>query len=101
MGSPHKTALAREWVHSHEEDQGDTRVFRPASYVFPPSRGRERLDLREGGELMAQSPGPDDRSTRQHGSWSFDGRELRIEQAGSKTVLKVQSVSPDKLVVSR
>src|SRR5262245_50526487 len=28
------------WVHSREEDAGGVRVFRPADYQFPPSRGR-------------------------------------------------------------
>jgi hypothetical protein len=36
------------WVHSHEEDTDDETVFRAADsgYAFPPSRGREALELR-------------------------------------------------------
>ena len=41
--------LIGSWVHSHEEDTATEQVFRRAHYAFPPSRGREALELRSDG----------------------------------------------------
>lgn len=32
--------IFKHWVHSHEDDTKDIKVFRPVDYKFPPSRGR-------------------------------------------------------------
>ena len=37
--------LQQEWVHSREEDTPTEMVFRPASYDFPPARGRKSFAL--------------------------------------------------------
>ena len=51
------------WTHSFEEDEGGLLVYRPTgTFAFPPSRrGRETLVVGDGGELIEQTPGPDDR----------------------------------------
>ena len=49
------------WVHAHEEDEGDVRVYRPAGYDLPPARGRRGLEFRPGGEVIVYGPGPADR----------------------------------------
>jgi hypothetical protein len=49
--------LFRRWMHSHEEDEGDLRVYRPASYKFPPARGRRGLEFKPDGELVLYGPG--------------------------------------------
>ncbi len=56
--------LAQHWVHSHEEDTEEEMVFRPASYPFPPSRGRKSLQLEPGGRLATKRTNLVDGSVR-------------------------------------
>jgi len=94
--------LQRAWVHSHEEDSGNVLVYRPADFDFPPARGRDALDLRPGGELRYGGPGPDDRPVSLTGKWTFDGNAVTLEVPGRNTErLTVQSIEPDKLILSR
>jgi hypothetical protein len=94
--------MHQEWVHSHEEDHGDDMVFRPASYPFPPSRGRRSICLKAGGVLTRGGPGPTDRRTTSEGRWEIEGRTMRLYALSSATPteeLEVVSASPDCLVL--
>ena len=96
------SALARAWVHAHEEDEGDLLVFRPADYPFPPARGRESLTLGPNDELTRGGPGPDDRRVTESGTWRIDGRQLVLRAPGRpEERLEIVSVDPEKLVVRR
>jgi hypothetical protein len=92
-------------VHSHEEDTETEMVFRPAGFDFPPSRGRRAFELRAGGGLVEEGPGPADRRAQAHGTWRLteDGALafVRPDEATPHRVLKLVSVSPDRLVVRR
>ena len=72
------------WRHSHEEDSGDVRVYRPADWAFPPARGRRGLEFRPDGKMLVLGPGPDDRP---------ETRE------GSRDELEIVSLEPDRLTV--
>jgi hypothetical protein len=98
---PH--ALNQTWVHSHEEDRPGETVFRPASYAFPPSRGRKSFQLAPDGQLRGAGPGPDDRTVPSQGTWSMSGPGvLTMKSAdGGTTEMKIISVDKDKLVVKR
>jgi hypothetical protein len=90
------------WVHSHEEDTEGEMVYRPASYAFPPSRGRAALDLHADGSYSESTPGPTDRPESADGTWELDGEELRLNGAdGSKRVLEIAAASGGRLVVRR
>src|SRR6266568_1530281 len=94
--------LHQEWVHSHEEDRGGEIVFRPASYPFPPSRGRRSIDLCRDGTLKHARPGPADRRQLSEGRWEIDGHTLKLYPAeGAKPAeeLRIVSASPDRLVL--
>jgi hypothetical protein len=97
--------LARNWVHSHEEDATGTMVFRPATHHFPPSRGRRSFELRADGTLVNKGIGPDDRSIVGGGSWTLNDRgELVLNADNGKTgstKLQVLEATPDKLVLKR
>jgi hypothetical protein len=92
-------------VHSHEEDTGTEMVFRPAGFRFPPSRGRRSFELRAGGHLIEAGPGPADRRAESGGTWRLteDGALAFAGQAGAAPhrVLRIVSVGPDRLVVSK
>lgn len=95
-----KELVARGWTHSHEEDSGDRRVFRPSERDFPPARGRESFTLKSGGTLEQVGPGPDDRSVSTAGTWSVSGDRLDLHPYGSSPRhMIVESVDSDQLIV--
>ena len=97
-----RAALSQEWVHSHEEDTADEMVFRPASYAFPPSRGRRSFQLNPEGKLVAFGIGPDDRSVQSEGTWRLDaGNDLILQTATGKRAMPILRVERDKLVVKK
>jgi hypothetical protein len=94
-------AIARHWVHSHEEDEGGTQVFRPADFPLPPARGRDALALDSDGTLRRSIPGPDDRSSQlPTGSWKLDGRRLILRQeGGERKEFSIEGLASDKLLL--
>ena len=88
--------LMRHWVHSHEEDSGDVRVYRPPDYDFPPARGRRGFELRPDGELLVYGPGATDRPEATTARWSASGSG-RVKLGDEE--LEIVSVSPDRLEV--
>ena len=91
------------WVHSHEEDDGDELVFRPAGYGFPPARGRTALDLRADGTYTERAPGPVDVPVEHEGSWSLDGDRLVLAAADDRPrqAFTVGAVDAGRLTVRR
>jgi hypothetical protein len=89
--------LHGHWVHAHEEDSGDERVFRPASHPLPRSRGRQELELRPGGTFVERHPGPVDVPVESTGSWSLQGDQLTL----GDEVWTVADASPDRLTLKR
>ena len=73
-GRERADAVVGHWVHSHEEDTDAEMVYRPASYAFPPSRGRTSFDLRADGSYVERSPGPGRRPRRVEGLVVTGGR---------------------------
>ena len=61
--------IFRRWIHSREEDQGGTLVYRPKDYPFPPARGREGLEFRENGGFISYQIGPTDGGLAVPGQW--------------------------------
>jgi len=102
---PTPSSLCGRWIHSHEEDDGDTQIFRPSEHTFPPSRGRRCLDLRRDGSLLETHAGADDRAVTARGRWELDGRRLRLfADAAARTPdreLEVVKLEPDRLVIRR
>jgi hypothetical protein len=100
-----RDALEQKWVHSHEEDTSDETVFRPASYRFPPSRGRKAFQLDGDGKLVNFGIGADDRTVQSEGRWQLDDRNRLTLQAAtpgmSPSVMQLLHVGRDKLVVKK
>lgn len=95
--------LEGEWVHSHEEDGGQTQVFRPAGWKLPPSRGRRSLTFAPEGNLGGSSIGPDDRKLVRSGKWRLlaDGIIEATAADGTVMRLKVLDIQSEKLVVEQ
>jgi hypothetical protein len=97
-----RRVLVRRWLHSHEEDTGAEVVYRPASWGFPPARGRSGFELKQDGTLLHIAPGPADRPQESAGRWRLDGNLLVLEAKAvgeAPRTLHVVSASEDRLVV--
>jgi hypothetical protein len=100
-----RNSLHQQWVHSHEEDTETGMVFRPASFAFPPSRGRTAFTLKPDGSLVEIGIGPTDRRLESQGIWKLedDNSLLFYEKAGTKPKrsMKIVSLDKERLVVKR
>jgi hypothetical protein len=99
-----RAALRGRWIHAHERDSVDEMVFVPADSELPPSRGRQTLDLGEGGEAREGGPGPTDRPESRAARWELtDDSELVIRGPGGKEAwrARVASVDADRLVLDK
>jgi len=97
-----KETLCRRWVHSHEEDAEGQKVFRPAEFPFPPSRGRLSFELAADGSARVRHPGAGDRSVGSRGHWKLEDDVLELDTPKDSTrrrVYAVVSSSAEKLVV--
>jgi hypothetical protein len=96
-------ALAKRWVHVHEEDTETEMVFRPADRPLPPSRGRTAIEIRPDGTYVEEGPGPTDRPEATSGTWSVEGDTLVLAapESGQGRVLRLASAEPDRLVVRK
>ncbi|MFD1874880.1 hypothetical protein [Hymenobacter bucti] len=68
---PQAKNLTQTWRHSQEEDQGEMQVYRPASYAFPPARGREGYTFAPGGQLTKLAIAPTDGTLPLPGCWRW------------------------------
>ncbi|MFD3000072.1 hypothetical protein ACFS7Z_06850 [Pontibacter toksunensis] len=71
--------IDKTWLHSFEEDNGDTLVYRPNTYEFPPSRGRTGFMLESGGVIKRYEIAPTDGLEEKLGEWEvIDKRNVQI-----------------------
>ena len=70
----------------------------PAGYAFPPSRGREAIELHPDGSYAGSVPGPVDKPEATEGEWTLeDGSRLRL----GDRVLEITEAAGDVLKVRR
>jgi hypothetical protein len=84
VGAYSEASLHGRWVRSNEDDTEHEVVFRPASYAFPPSRGRTSIEFRPDGTYVESSPGPVDVPEGSTGRWSLEGNRLVLEAGGGR-----------------
>lgn len=103
MASPLRLSeLTNSWVHSHEEDTPTGKVYRPADYPFPPSRGRSGFALLPDGTLLEAGPGPVDRIEKKKGVWNLRDQTLQLKEEGSGTrEIKIESLEPGRLIIEK
>lgn len=92
------------WIHSREEDQGDVQFFRPEGFAFPPSFGRDGMELRPDGSFVQDDIGPADGIVRTHGRWTLEapGRiAVRFDGAREDYAFTVVGVDATLLRVSQ
>lgn len=78
--------LEGTWLASHEENRGDTLVYRPNTYKFPPARGRTGFALKPYGRFEQFDIAPTDGLKGREGTWTADGdTRLRIHLNDGQT----------------
>lgn len=101
---PQAKALVRAWRHSQEEDQGAVQVYRPATYSFPPARGRDGLTFEPNGRLSKLAIAPTDGMQSLPGRWSWESAHVLHLQVNGQPAqdyrLEVVELTPQILKVS-
>lgn len=78
--------LEGTWLASHEENRGDTLVYRPNTYKFPPARGRTGFAIKPFGRFEQFDIAPADGLQGREGTWTADGdTRLRIHLADGQS----------------
>jgi hypothetical protein len=96
--------LQKRWLHSHEEDSDTEMVFRPASFKFPPSRGRAGFDLKGNQSYVDIGIAPMDGPQETTGTWKLQGDQLQLFSQSSVTptrTLQIVSADKNRLVVRK
>jgi hypothetical protein len=99
-----ETVLFRHWVHSHEEDTATERVYRPATWPFPPSRGRTGFDLKPDHRCAGFGIAAADGVEEYAATWELDDDDrLTIYDEGRRAVqvMRLVSVKDDRLVIRK
>ena len=93
--------LEGTWLASHEETRGDTLVYRPNTYTFPPARGRTGFALKPYGRFEQFDIAPTDGLAGRPGTWTADGdTRLRIHLTdGQSPDYTLEIISLDKQVL--
>ena len=82
---PSLKALHGTWLHSREEDQGDTLVYRPNTYKFPPTRGRTGFAIGPNGRFTQYDIAPTDGLQGRPGIWTLrPENHLHIQLSGAE-----------------
>ncbi len=93
------------WIHSHEEDTAEAKVYRPSHYPLPPARGREGFEIKENGEFVQYGIGPDDRPQIVAGRWKAEGANrigVSLKDRGRKSyTLDIVSCDENILRIKR
>jgi len=95
--------LYQHWLHSHEEDTESELVYRPATFDFPPSRGRVGFEFLPSGTCAIFGIAPTNGSQKSDCRWSFENaKNLKIIisfESGETNTLYIKNIEKDKLVI--
>ena len=99
--APALKQLEGTWLISREENSGDTLVYRPNTYAFPPSRGRTGFAIKPFGRFEQFDIAPTDGLAGRAGTWTADGgTRLRIHLAeGTEPDYTLEIISLEKQVL--
>ncbi|HEX8425175.1 hypothetical protein [Hymenobacter sp.] len=74
--TPISELTGRTWLLSYEESQGNVEVYRPDTYVFPPSRGRTGFKLDANNSFTQLDIAPADGIWPRPGKWVLLGTDI-------------------------
>jgi hypothetical protein len=91
------------WLHSYEEDSGTVKTYRPETYNFPPSRGRQGFKINKDSSFVLYSIAPTDGLDSAVGKWKTGGNVLKIKFDSEKINthnVELVTVKPEKMQVT-
>ncbi|MFC7446639.1 hypothetical protein [Rhodococcus daqingensis] len=94
------TQLCGRWGHSFEEDHDGIRVYRPAGFDFPRSRGRGGIEFRPDGSYVDWVVGRGDANEAHEGTWVSGAGNESLEvttEAGEHRVVRIVQHEADRL----
>lgn len=95
--------IFNHWTHSHEEDTQGVMIFRPSSYKFPLSRGREGFEIEPNGEFVAYKIAPTDGIDKFTGKWKAKKKDIIIVSLDNNNIkpyqIKIISVTNEVLKI--
>lgn len=94
-----RESLLGEWVHSHEEDEPGSKVFRRSGHPFPPARGRDAIELKADGTAVVGGPGAADVPEEETGKWELENETILLDAGGKVRVLEVVACGAERLEV--
>lgn len=91
--------LCRRWLHSYEEDDPKTLVYRPDDFKLPPARGRDGFEFRADQSCLGIGIGATDVPVEYQARWEFhDDGSITIYEA-STPVKVIRVVGEDRLEI--
>lgn len=97
--------IFNHWIHSHEDDTKDIKVFRPSTYNFPRSRGRIGFEFKKNGEFIEYRIAPADGLVKLHGHWRLlEKNKIEIQFKDKKIkpyLIMIISVDEDILKIKK
>lgn len=93
--------LYQHWIHLYEEDDATQQhqAYRPATYTFPPARGRDGFEIKENGVFVAYPIAPTDGNLTIEEKWAVHVDELIITGEHTTYGFKIISLTKEKLVL--
>ena len=100
-----RSCLVGRWMHSHEEDTAEVTVYRPATYAFPPARGRTGFEFGADGRATYLGIAAADGSTRIPARWELTAEDVvRVtpeDPRAQPKIITVLSCDPERLTAGR
>jgi len=98
---PYKSDLYQHWIHSYEDDiiNQEHRTYRPATFPFPPARGREGFEIKENGVFVSYPIAPVDGNLTIKEKWTLNNDELTVTGKTTTNKYKIISLTKEKLVL--
>ena len=97
--------LFQQWKHAHEEDTKELKVYRPSSFDFPLSRGREGLNIHRDGTLVQTLIGASDLPEEVKAKWQLKHKSNLLIRPFEKNrptqEWEIIEVTKDKLTIKR
>lgn len=90
-------AIVGKWIHSNEDDTAQHEVYRPESFNFPPSRGREALVINKDKTFEFITIEPNDTRKKTPGKWALVDGMYQFTLDGYKTVTFTATLDDNKL----
>ncbi|MDR4511924.1 MAG: hypothetical protein MRJ93_09505 [Nitrososphaeraceae archaeon] len=95
--------IYNHWIHSYEEDSLGKKVYRPSTFKFPPSRGRQGFEIKRNGTFVQYIIGRTDRQEKLIGTYKFlDQNTLSIslsDERQQKISFQLKILSCDKNIL--